>query len=361
MAVGTRMQQRRGSEADWNVSNYVLAAGELGVTTDTGILKIGDGTTAWTDLPIAFDSQYLPLLGKAADSELLDGIGSENYAKVVDVPTNDAMATAIETAKDEAVIEAKQTISNRSVTDVSTTLQLADEGHRVTLNSTSLTVNRSVTIPADSTLAFPVGAEIMFLSIGAGSWVLSPAAGVTLRGNGMIYGQNSVVKLLKTGTDAWAVIGRTDSPPPRARRYVTSGFSVGGSANVILPLAGDDSTFPAYSKNYDSLGNQWSSGANDRLVCRREGYYRVHGQYSLLSVLAGKRLFVELDVNGTVQYLGQGRSSAASNTGAAGDFRVPLFLGDFVRLIAWQDDAARAISNVALSSSYLEWEWAGPL
>ena len=362
MAVGTRMQQRRAVEADWNTSDYVLAAGELGVATDTGIIKIGDGVNGWTALNPAFDSQYLPILGKAADSELLDGMGSEIFAKVADVPTNTSMTTAISTAKTEAITEARRGISNRTVIDVSTTLQLADEGKRISYTNNSTTVNRTCTIPTNATAAFPIGAEVTILSLGAGSVIISPAAGVSLAGNGMVYGPGGSVKIVKTGTDAWAVATRSDPPAPRARRFVTTGFSVGNSANVILPLAGDDSSFPAYSKNYDNLGNQWSSGANDRLVCRREGYYRVHGQFSLLSIATGKRLFTELDVNGTVQYLGNGRGSSISNTGGAGDFQVALFLGDFVRLIAWHDDAtARTISNVALSSSYLEWQWTGPL
>lgn len=362
MAVGTRMQQRRAVEADWNTSDYVLAAGELGVATDTGIIKIGDGVNGWTALNPAFDSQYLPILGKAADSELLDGMGSEIFAKVADVPTNAAMTTAIGTAKNEAIAEARRTTLFRSVTDVSTTLQLGDEGRRITFNNTSTSVNRVCTIPADATVAFPDGTEIVMLSVGAGSIVLSPAVGVTLRGNGMLYGQNSMIRILKTGTDAWMVAGRVDSPAPRCRRYVTSGYGVTASANNILPLAGDDSTFPTFSKNYDNLGNQWSSGANDRLICRRDGRYRVTLQFALLSVAAGKRVFGEFDTNGVVQYLGNGRGSGASNTGGFATATMLLTLGDYVRGIAWQDDTAtRNISNVALSASFLEWEWIGPV
>jgi hypothetical protein len=45
------MQQRRGTAAQWTVTNPVLEAGELGFESDTTNLKIGDGSTSWDDLP----------------------------------------------------------------------------------------------------------------------------------------------------------------------------------------------------------------------------------------------------------------------------------------------------------------------
>ncbi len=50
MTVGTRIQLRRDTAADWISSNVVLAAGEPGFESDTGRLKIGDGSTAWNSL-----------------------------------------------------------------------------------------------------------------------------------------------------------------------------------------------------------------------------------------------------------------------------------------------------------------------
>lgn len=45
-----RIQLRRGSAAQWAADNPVLASGEPGYATDTGVLKIGDGSTAWNSL-----------------------------------------------------------------------------------------------------------------------------------------------------------------------------------------------------------------------------------------------------------------------------------------------------------------------
>lgn len=43
-------QFRRGTAAQWTSANTVLASGELGLETNTGFFKIGDGTTAWNSL-----------------------------------------------------------------------------------------------------------------------------------------------------------------------------------------------------------------------------------------------------------------------------------------------------------------------
>ena len=46
----TRMQQRRGTAAEWQSANTLLAEGEIGYETDTNKFKIGDGSTAWNSL-----------------------------------------------------------------------------------------------------------------------------------------------------------------------------------------------------------------------------------------------------------------------------------------------------------------------
>ena len=48
--MATRMQQRRGTAAQWTAANPVLAAGEIGFETDTNKFKIGDGVNAWNTL-----------------------------------------------------------------------------------------------------------------------------------------------------------------------------------------------------------------------------------------------------------------------------------------------------------------------
>ena len=48
--MATRMQQRRGTAAQWTAANPVLAAGEIGFETDTNQFKIGDGSSVWSTI-----------------------------------------------------------------------------------------------------------------------------------------------------------------------------------------------------------------------------------------------------------------------------------------------------------------------
>jgi hypothetical protein len=52
MAVNTKIQVRRGTASQWTNTNpnVILSAGEIGYETDTGLFKIGDGTTVWNSL-----------------------------------------------------------------------------------------------------------------------------------------------------------------------------------------------------------------------------------------------------------------------------------------------------------------------
>jgi len=48
--MATKIQVRRDTAANWTSADTVLSAGEFGWESDTGYMKIGDGTTAWTSL-----------------------------------------------------------------------------------------------------------------------------------------------------------------------------------------------------------------------------------------------------------------------------------------------------------------------
>lgn len=76
--MATRMLQRRGTAAEWAAANPVLGDGEVGFETDTKVLKLGDGVTAWNALTSPFEP-YLLKTGKAADSNLLDGLDSTAF------------------------------------------------------------------------------------------------------------------------------------------------------------------------------------------------------------------------------------------------------------------------------------------
>lgn len=45
------LRLRRGTSSDWLTRNPVLQTGEPGYETNTGKLKIGNGSTPWSELP----------------------------------------------------------------------------------------------------------------------------------------------------------------------------------------------------------------------------------------------------------------------------------------------------------------------
>lgn len=51
-----RFTEENHTAAQWTAANYVLLAGQIGVEIDTRRLKIGDGVTAWVDLPYSTNS-----------------------------------------------------------------------------------------------------------------------------------------------------------------------------------------------------------------------------------------------------------------------------------------------------------------
>ena len=75
-----RLQLRRGIADDWFDANPTLAAGEIGIETDTNTFKFGDGDTAWNDLEYALSGtvdDYIALSTKAQPGGVasLDGSG----------------------------------------------------------------------------------------------------------------------------------------------------------------------------------------------------------------------------------------------------------------------------------------------
>lgn len=69
--MATRMQQRRGTAAQWTAANPILAAGEIGFETDTNKFKMGNGSSAWSALQYFANAAELAALVDGAP-EVLD-------------------------------------------------------------------------------------------------------------------------------------------------------------------------------------------------------------------------------------------------------------------------------------------------
>ena len=69
--MANRIQLRRGTAAEWTAANPVLGDGEPGVEKDTGKVKYGNGTAAWSALAYASAGPQGPA-GVASDSSVKD-------------------------------------------------------------------------------------------------------------------------------------------------------------------------------------------------------------------------------------------------------------------------------------------------
>ena len=71
--VNARLQNAYDTAANWKSNNPVLKAGELGIESDTGLHKVGDGTSTWTQLDYAGTD-------KAAVGALIEAAEDNMYA-----------------------------------------------------------------------------------------------------------------------------------------------------------------------------------------------------------------------------------------------------------------------------------------
>lgn len=209
MAVVTQIQIRRGTASQWTSANPVLAAGEQGFETDTGKLKIGNGSSAWNSLSY---------LGSGTVTSITAGTGLTGGA----ITTSGTIAIDTSVTAD---LSTSQTLTNKTLTapiiNLSINAQtgttytpvLSDNGKLVTLNNASAI---TVSIPTNASVAYAVGAQINFAWItGAGQPTIQAvtAGTTTILSTGAtstapkLRVANSVCTALKIATDTWLVTG----------------------------------------------------------------------------------------------------------------------------------------------------------
>ena len=162
------------------VTNVGFAGSTSGSTTVQATAVAG--TTTLT-LPAATDT----LVGKATTDTL----------------TNKTLTSP--TLNTPTINDARQNLTLNAQTGTTYTFVLDDNGKLVTLNNASAI---TVTVPANSSVAYATGAIINLQQIGAGQVTVAGAAGVTINGTGTsLRAQWSAASLIKTATDTWTLIG----------------------------------------------------------------------------------------------------------------------------------------------------------
>jgi hypothetical protein len=148
---------RRDTAANWTAANPILSSGEPGVETDTGKLKIGNGSTSWNTLP------YISGMAIADDTSAYQQFGPADTLKIAGangISTALANGTLTITGQgSSAVPHVYYVAKNGSDSNNGTTLATAwasvkhamsvvSSGDTVLVSSGVYTENNPITIPA---------------------------------------------------------------------------------------------------------------------------------------------------------------------------------------------------------------------
>jgi hypothetical protein len=151
--MATRMQQRRGTAAQWISTNAgagpVLNAGEIGWESDTNKFKIGDGVNNWTSLDYFadVDSTVNPAFGTSITFE---GATADSYETILQVtdPTADRTITLPNATGTVITTGNLSDITNIGVFTSTITMEGATANdHELTISAGDPTADRTATFP----------------------------------------------------------------------------------------------------------------------------------------------------------------------------------------------------------------------
>jgi hypothetical protein len=169
-----RMQQRRDTAANWTSTNPTLAAGEMGIETDTYKFKVGNGSTAWATLPYSVDipsqtgqaGKFLKTNGTITSWDTVAGDieGVTAGTGLTGGGTSGTVTLSIDTAV-TADLTTAQTLTNKTLT--TPVISSISNSGTVTLPTGSVTLasltgtetftNKTLTSPTINTATFSDG------------------------------------------------------------------------------------------------------------------------------------------------------------------------------------------------------------
>jgi len=186
-------------------------------------VELGNTAQALTNYIIDADSDTKIQVEESADEDIIrfdtagveratiDASGTVHVAGDVDVTGNLSVGsnTDVEASIDavEADITNINELQQNEQTGTTYTLALTDGGKVVEMNNASA---NTLTVPPNSSVAFPVGTQILVVQAGAGQTTLAPDTGVTINskdGNLKLSAQWCAATLIKRATDVWVVVG----------------------------------------------------------------------------------------------------------------------------------------------------------
>jgi hypothetical protein len=202
----------------YNSSGVPTAVTESGDVTisDTGVTAIASGVIVDGDINASASIALSKLATSTAGNIIVynaSGVPT-SVTETGDITISDTGVTAISSGVIvNADVSTTAAIDLNKLADVSTsaqtasyTLVLADKNKVVEMNVGSA---NTLTVPPNSSVAYPVGTQIRVLQTGAGQCTLTAGAGVTVNATpGLkIRAQWASATLLKRATDTWVALG----------------------------------------------------------------------------------------------------------------------------------------------------------
>lgn len=153
--------------------------------------------------------------GAVTAAKLFGTIGTGNVVLAISptltgtplTPTAAAYTNTTQIASTAQTYATVTTVPENSQTGTTYTLVLTDAGKIVTLSNTAAV---TLTVPPNSSVAFPIGTRIDLLQVNTGQVSVVAGSGVSVQSfssNLKILGQFAGATLLKRSTDLWALIG----------------------------------------------------------------------------------------------------------------------------------------------------------
>ena len=243
--MATRMQQRRGTAAQWISTNAgagpVLNAGEIGWESDTNKFKIGDGVNNWTSLDYFADinSTVNPAFGT---SIVFEGATADSYETTVQVtdPTADRTITLPDVTGTVITTGNLSDITNIGVFTSTITMEGATANdHELTISAGDPTADRTATFPdATGTIVLDSATQTLTnktLTTPVISSITNGAATLTLpTSTGTIALTSDIAAGIVTESGTQTLTNKTLTSP------VVSGLTLSDSSIVIEGSTAND-------------------------------------------------------------------------------------------------------------------------
>lgn len=160
-----------------------------------------------TNFPSSLDSFTNPTAVDTLDSPPHDTQHADANDAIEALEAKVGVDGSAVTTSHEYRINSIEELNTNAQVGTTYTLALTDDGKVVEMNNASA---NTLTVPPNSSVAFPVGAQILVLQTGAGQTTLAAGAGVTVNskdGNLKLSAQWCAATLIKRATDTWVVVG----------------------------------------------------------------------------------------------------------------------------------------------------------